>query len=121
MKASLVETFILAKFEVEIQKYDFAGKVGCYRKNLLKILYLAKNKPMGRILLGFLSTLWALPMSNVWAQTVCISWLGFLVNRDASVQSDWGSVGLEPCRDWVRMTSISLMVVEKVSQYIVNF
>jgi hypothetical protein len=57
MKASLVETFIRAKFEAEIQKYDFAEKLKSCRKTLLKILYLAKNKPIGRILLGFLFTL----------------------------------------------------------------
>jgi hypothetical protein len=65
MKASLVETFIRANFQAEIQKYDFAEKVESCRKNLLTILYRTENKPMGRILLGFLSTLCALPMSKI--------------------------------------------------------
>ena len=57
MKASLVETFIWAKFQVEIPKYDLARKMGAYRENSLKILYLDRNKLVARILLGFLSTL----------------------------------------------------------------
>jgi hypothetical protein len=81
VNASLVETFIRANFQVEIKKYDFAGKLGSCRNNLLKILYRAKNKPMGRILVGFLSTLWALPRSKIWGQMECISWWGSLASR----------------------------------------
>jgi hypothetical protein len=57
MKASLVETFIWAKFQMEIQKYGLARKMGSCRENSLKILYLVKNKLVARMILGFLSTL----------------------------------------------------------------
>jgi len=79
MKASLVGTFIWAKFQVEIQKYDLAWKMRSYRENWLKILYLVKNKLVARILLRFLSTLWVLTMSNRWAQTEGITWWDSLV------------------------------------------
>ena len=65
VKASLVETFIWAKFQVKVPKYDLAEKMGSYRKNSVKILYLARNKLVARILLGFLSTLCVLPMSQI--------------------------------------------------------
>jgi hypothetical protein len=45
MQASLAEAFMWAKFQVKIQKYGFAAKVGCYRKKSLKTRYLARNKP----------------------------------------------------------------------------
>jgi len=81
MKASLVETVIRVKFQVEIQKYDFAEKMESCRENLLKIIYLANKKPMWRIPLRFLCTLWALSKSKIWAQTKCISWWGSLVSQ----------------------------------------
>jgi len=86
MKAGLVETFIWAKFQVEIPKYDVTRKIGSYRENSLKILYLPKNKLVARILLGFLSTLWVLPMSKIWAQTEGITWWGSLVNDYVHIQ-----------------------------------
>jgi hypothetical protein len=57
MKASLIETFIWAKVQVEIEKYDLARKMGSYRENWLKIVYLVKKKLVARIPLGFISTL----------------------------------------------------------------
>jgi hypothetical protein len=49
MQASLAEAFMWAKFQVKIQKYSFAAKVGCNRKKSLKTRYLARNKPETRI------------------------------------------------------------------------
>jgi hypothetical protein len=43
MQASLAEGFMWAKFQVKIQKYSCAAKVGCYRKKSLKTRYLARN------------------------------------------------------------------------------
>ncbi len=47
MQASLAEAFMWAKFQVKIQKYNFA-KVECYMKKSLKTQYLARNKPETR-------------------------------------------------------------------------
>ncbi len=54
-QASLVKALLWAKFQVEIQKYDFAKKLRFYRKNLLKIRYLDKEEPANFILLVFSS------------------------------------------------------------------
>jgi hypothetical protein len=49
LDCSLGENFIWAKFQVEIPKYGLAEKLGSYRENSLKILYLARNKLMARV------------------------------------------------------------------------
>jgi hypothetical protein len=49
VKASLVETFVWAKFQGDISKYDLDRKMGSYRANSPKILYLPKNKLRGLI------------------------------------------------------------------------
>ena len=41
MKASLVEVFLWAKFQVKIRNYKFAGDLGSCRKNSLKNQYLS--------------------------------------------------------------------------------
>ncbi len=69
MEASLVENFILAKFQFEIRKYGFAENLGSWRENSPKTQYLSRNKLVARILFDVLSILWALSMSKIWAQT----------------------------------------------------
>jgi hypothetical protein len=135
---SLVETFIWAKFQVAIPKYDLARKMGSYRENSLKILYLDRNKLVVRILLGFLSKLWALPMSKIWAQTEGISWWGSLVSSHKVIRWRCTHLGLTclirssaACRltsigqsrpIWVQGASRSLLLVNsqdlKICKYL---
>ena len=44
-QASLIETFMWAKFQIEIRKYDFIGKLGPTGENSLKIQYLGLGTP----------------------------------------------------------------------------
>ena len=89
MEANLVENYIRAKFQVEIQKYDLAGKLGIlqgkFTKNSIARHEQASDTNPFRVLIYTMSPTYEQNMSKIWAQMEGISWMGSLVKKDAEL------------------------------------